>query len=43
MKAEWWTNQAILDRKRIRKEEMIDKTVSKKNVGRMTRLYLKEE
>lgn len=43
MKSEWWTNQAKFDRKRIRYEDIIDRTISKKNIGRLTRLYMKEE
>lgn len=43
MKAEWWINQAKYNRQKIRNEDIIDKTISKKNIGRLTRIFLKEE
>ena len=43
MKAEWWTNTTHFTRERIRRGAMVDKTVCKKNLGRLTRLYLKAE
>ena len=43
LKADWWTNAAHYTRERIRTGLCLDKTVSKKNVGRLTRLYFKNE
>ena len=43
MKADWWTNVAHYNRERIRRGATIDKTVARKNLGRLTRLYLKAE
>lgn len=43
MKADWWTNVAHFNRERIRRGATVDKTVAKKNLGRLTRLYLKDE
>jgi len=43
MKADWWTNNAYYNRERIRRGATVDKTVCKKNLGRLTRLWLKEE
>lgn len=43
MKADWWTNSAYYNRERIRRGATVDKTVCKKNLGRLTRLYLKAE
>ncbi|KAL4539197.1 hypothetical protein Ndes2526B_g02544 [Nannochloris sp. 'desiccata'] len=43
MKADWWTNVAHYNRERIRRGATVDKTVSRKNLGRLTRLYLKSE
>ncbi|KAG0699153.1 Pre-mRNA-processing-splicing factor 8 [Chionoecetes opilio] len=43
MKADWWTNTAHYNRERIRRGATVDKTVCKKNMGRLTRLYLKSE
>ena len=43
MKADWWTNTAHYNRERIRRGATVDKTVCKKNLGRLTRLYLKSE
>ena len=40
-KADWWTNVAHYNRERIRRGATVDKTVCKKNLGRLTRLYLK--
>ena len=42
-KADWWTNAAYYNRERIRRGATVDKTVCKKNLGRLTRLYLKSE
>jgi len=42
-KADWWTNATYYNRERIRKGATVDKTVCKKNLGRLTRLYLKSE
>lgn len=42
-KADWWTNVAHYNRERIRRGATVDKTVVKKNLGRLTRLYLKAE
>ena len=43
LKADWWTQGAYADRERIRRGATVDKTVCKKNVGRLTRLFLKNE
>jgi pre-mRNA-processing factor 8 len=43
LKADWWTNASHYNRERIRRGATVDKTVCKKNVGRLTRLYLKNE
>lgn len=43
MKADWWTNQSYYQRERIRRGATVDKTVCKKNLGRLTRLFLKNE
>ncbi|KAL9701303.1 hypothetical protein quinque_004744 [Culex quinquefasciatus] len=40
---DWWTNTAHYNRERIRRGATVDKTVCKKNLGRLTRLYLKAE
>mgnify|MGYP003571720703 CR=1 FL=1 len=50
-KADWWTNTAHYQRERIRRGFQIlfnfgatvDKTVCRKNLGRLTRLFLKAE
>ncbi|EAL70007.1 pre-mRNA processing factor 8 [Dictyostelium discoideum AX4] len=42
-KADWWTNIAHYNRERIKRGATIDKTASKKNLGRLTRLWLKAE
>ena len=42
-KADWWTNTSHYNRERIRRGATVDKTVCKKNLGRLTRLYLKAE
>mmetsp|Transcript_19339 Transcript_19339/g.27230 ORF Transcript_19339/g.27230 Transcript_19339/m.27230 type:complete len:2264 (-) Transcript_19339:163-6954(-) len=42
-KADWWTNIAHYNRERIKKGATVDKVVCKKNLGRLTRLYLKSE
>ena len=42
-KADWWTSTAHYNRERIRRGATVDKTVCKKNLGRLTRLFLKAE
>ena len=42
-KADWWTNAAHYNRERIRRGATVDKTIVRKNLGRLTRLYLKAE
>jgi pre-mRNA-processing factor 8 len=42
-KADWWTNTAHYNRERMRRGATVDKTVAKKNLGRLTRLWLKAE
>lgn len=42
-KADWWTTSAYYNRERIKRGATVDKTVCKKNLGRLTRLYLKSE
>ena len=42
-KADWWTNVTHYNRERIKRGVTVDKTVCKKNLGRLTRLYLKDE
>jgi pre-mRNA-processing factor 8 len=42
-KADWWTNTSHYNRERIRRGATVDKTVCKKNLGRLTRLHLKAE
>ena len=42
-KADWWTNTAYCNRERIRRGVTVDKTVARKNLGRLTRLWLKAE
>ncbi|CAK8993265.1 Pre-mRNA-processing-splicing factor 8 (Splicing factor Prp8) [Durusdinium trenchii] len=42
-KADWWANVAHYNRERIRRGATIDKTVATKNLGRLTRLWLKAE
>ena len=42
-KADWWTQVAHYNRERIRRGATVDKTVCKKNLGRLTRLWLKAE
>lgn len=41
--ADWWTNVAHYNRERIKRGATVDKTVCKKNLGRLTRLWLKAE
>jgi hypothetical protein len=43
MKADWWTNATHYNRERIKRGATVDKVVCKKNLGRLTRLYLKAE
>ncbi|RKP02105.1 hypothetical protein CXG81DRAFT_11192 [Caulochytrium protostelioides] len=42
-KADWWAKDAHYNRERIQKGATVDKTVCKKNLGRLTRLWLKAE
>lgn len=42
-KADWWTSCAHYNRERIRRGATVDKTVCKKNLGRLTRLWIKQE
>ena len=42
-KADWWTSGAYYNRERIRKGATVDKTIARKNTGRLTRLWLKQE
>ncbi|GER42713.1 pre-mRNA-processing-splicing factor 8 [Striga asiatica] len=42
-KADWWTNVAHYNRDHIRRGATVDKTVCRKNHGRLTRLWLKAE
>lgn len=42
-KADWYTSGAHYNRERIRRGATIDKTVAKKNLGRLTRLWVKAE
>eukprot|EP00605_Chrysophyceae_sp_TOSAG23-4_P000128 GSChrysophyteH1.ASY1.ANO1.147.1 assembled CDS len=42
-KADWWTNMAHYNRERIKRGATVDKTLCKKNLGRLTRLWLKSE
>jgi len=42
-KADWWTNVTHYNRERIKNGMTLDKTVCRKNIGRLTRLYLKAE
>lgn len=42
-KADWWISVAHYNRERIRRGATVDKTIAKKNVGRLTRLWLKAE
>lgn len=42
-KADWWTNVAHYNRERIRRGATVDKVVARKNLGRLTRLWLKAE
>lgn len=42
-KADWYTNVAHFNRERIRRGGTVDKTIVKKNQGRLARLWLKAE
>jgi len=42
-KADWWVNTTHYARERIKRGATVDKTVAKKNLGRLTRLWLKAE
>ncbi|UKK01357.1 Prp8 protein [Theileria orientalis] len=43
LKADWWTNACYYNRERIKRGATVDKTVCRKNLGRLTRLWLKSE
>ena len=43
MKADWYINTAHYQRERIRRFATVDKSVQKRNLGRMTRLFIKSE
>ncbi|KOB84899.1 hypothetical protein PFDG_00265 [Plasmodium falciparum Dd2] len=43
LKADWWVNATYYNRERIKRGATVDKTVCKKNLGRLTRLWLKAE
>eukprot|EP00388_Colpodella_angusta_P001693 GDKJ01005198.1.p1 GENE.GDKJ01005198.1~~GDKJ01005198.1.p1 ORF type:complete len:1781 (+),score=460.13 GDKJ01005198.1:1-5343(+) len=43
MKGDWWTNAAYYNRERIKRGATVDKTVCRKNVGRLTRLWMRAE
>ena len=42
-KADWWISVAHYNRERIKRGATVDKTVAKKNLGRLTRLWLEAE
>ena len=42
-KADWYTNATHYNRERIKRGATVDKTVARKNLGRLTRLWLKAE
>jgi pre-mRNA-processing factor 8 len=42
-KADWWTSVAHYNRERLRRGAPVDKSSVKKNLGRLTRLWLKAE
>lgn len=42
-KSDWWISTAHYNRERIRRGATVDKTVAKKNLGRLTRLWIKGE
>lgn len=42
-KADWWTKVAHANRERIRRGATVDKSVAKKNLGRLSRLAMKAE
>ncbi|SBS81878.1 pre-mRNA splicing factor [Plasmodium malariae] len=43
LKSDWWINATYYNRERIKRGATVDKTVCKKNLGRLTRLWLKAE
>jgi pre-mRNA-processing factor 8 len=43
MKADWYVNTAHWQRERIRRFATVDKAVQKRNLGRMSRLFIKTE
>jgi len=43
LKADWWSNIAYYNRERIRNGATVDKTVCRKNIGRLTRLFIRSE
>ena len=42
-KADWYINATHYNRERIKRGATVDKTVARKNLGRLTRLWLKQE
>ncbi|EAY02411.1 pre-mRNA processing 8 protein homolog PRP8 [Trichomonas vaginalis G3] len=42
-KADWWTKNAHYARERIARDGTVDKAITRKNTGRLTRLYLKQQ
>lgn len=42
-KSDWWINVTQYQRERIKRGATVDKTVTRKNLGRLTRLWLKAE
>ncbi|KAL0204935.1 hypothetical protein P9112_000242 [Eukaryota sp. TZLM1-RC] len=43
MKADWWTQSAHIMRERVKKGVAVDRIMARKNLGRVARLWLKEE
>ena len=42
-KGDWWVNSAHYNRERLRQGMHVDKTTARKNLGRLTRLWVKAE
>ena len=42
-KADWWTENTHYARERIAREGTVDKGITRKNTGRLTRLYFKQQ
>jgi pre-mRNA-processing factor 8 len=42
-KADWWISVAHYNRERVRRGDTVDKSAARKNLGRLTRLWLKAE